>query len=219
VKKGIPPDVDDAEPCRVAEAVKFLGLKYVVLTSVTRDDLPDGGADQFAKVIGAIREISKGAKVEVLVPDFRGDINLVRKVLWANPEVFAHNIETVSRLYPVARSAASYQRSLALLRNAKRISPKQIVKSGLMAGLGECSNEMIDTITDIAQTGCDILTIGQYLRPSMDNVAVERFVTPDEFDLYKKAGFAAGIREVVSGPFVRSSYRAGNIYDNLKIAG
>lgn len=216
VTKGAPPEVDSAEPYRIAEAVKFLKLEYVVLTSVTRDDLPDGGADQFVKVIEAIRESSGGVGVEVLVPDFRGDIDSVKKVLGAAPEVFAHNVETVSRLYPAVRSTAYYNRSLTLLANAKLIAPGQIVKSGLMVGLGENENEVIDAITDIAHAGCDILTIGQYLRPSKDNVAVERFVTLDEFELYKKAALAAGIREVVSGPFVRSSYRAGDIYNNLK---
>lgn len=219
VKKGIPPGVDSGEPYRIAETVKFLKLKYVVLTSVTRDDLPDGGADQFAKVVKAVRKISTGVGVEVLVPDFRGDIDSVKNVLRTAPEVFAHNVETVSRLYPAVRGAACYDRSLALLGNAKLISPKQIVKSGLMVGLGEHENEVINTITDLARTGCDILTIGQYLRPSMDNAAVERFVTPDEFELYKKAALAAGMREVVSGPFVRSSYSAGDIYDRLKTKG
>ena len=216
VKKDRPGSVDSDEPERIANFVKLLGLKYAVITSVTRDDLPDGGASQFVKVVEAIRAVSSGSKVEILVPDFCGRRESIKKALEVKPAVFSHNIETVKRLYPMVRAGASYSGSLNLLKMAKEIYPRQLTKSSIMVGLGETEEKIIDTMKDLRVAGCDILMIGQYLKPGKDNVDIKRFVTPEEFERYKMLGEAMGFKLVSSGPHVRSSYNAFEIYKELK---
>lgn len=216
IGKGSPAAPDDDEPRRIAIAALSLGLSYAVVTSVTRDDMADGGAFQFVKVIEKIRQISQGrVGVEVLIPDFRLDRRSIELVVKAGPEVIAHNIETVRRLYPEVRSGAGYDRSVAVLRMIKNISPGQLTKSGIMVGLGETEAEVFDAMKDLKAAGCDILTIGQYLRPGKDNIEVCEFVSPDQFIRYREAGEQLGFRHVSSGPFVRSSYMAGDIYNKI----
>ncbi|HUU42200.1 MAG TPA: lipoyl synthase, partial [Planctomycetota bacterium] len=211
VTQGDPEPVDADEPARVAEAARRLGLAHVVVTSVTRDDLPDGGAAQFARTIRAVRE-STGATVEVLTPDFRGDETSVRTVLDARPEVYNHNVETVPALYETVRPGADYDRSLALLARVRELDAGVFTKSGLMLGLGESTDEVLATLADLRAAGCDLLTLGQYLAPSKTHLAVTRFVPPEEFaDLADKAR-AMGFAAVASGPFVRSSHDAAALY-------
>jgi lipoic acid synthetase len=193
VSKGGPADIDPDEPGRVAEAVCALGLKSVVITSVTRDDLADGGAGQFAKTVRALRRKSGGnIEIEVLAPDFKGDKGAINTVAAGRPDIFGHNIETVPRLYGQIRPGADYKRSLSLLKAAKETRSGITIKSGMMAGLGETRAEIISVMADLKSAGCDIFTIGQYLRPSTDQVPVERFITPDEFLEFKKTGLEMG---------------------------
>ncbi len=207
--------IDPAEPEKIAVAARRLGLKYVVVTSVTRDDLADGGSGQFARVVEALKKDFSCMKTEVLVPDFNGDVKSIEDVVRSGPDVFSHNIETVSRLYPIARRGADYNRSLEVLRLAKEISGQQITKSGIMVGLGETEDEVIGAIRDIREAGCDILTVGQYLKPRSGRMAISRFAAPEEFARYKEAGESMGFRHVASGPFVRSSYLAEDIFNQL----
>jgi lipoic acid synthetase len=217
VPKGKPAgEVDGAEPERVAEAAAGMGLKYVVVTSVDRDDLEDGGATIFARTIEALRQQIPCCQVEVLIPDFRGSDAALEIVLRARPEVLNHNIETVPRLYPVARRGSRYQRSLRLLRRSREIAPAIPTKSGLMVGLGETFAEVCATLADLASVGVDILTIGQYLRPSGEQLPVARFYSPEEFSALKREGESRGIRHVESGPLVRSSYHAHEQAETLK---
>ncbi len=206
VDKGAPQQVDPEEPERVACMVQALDLKYVVITSVTRDDLPDGGARQFVRTMKDIRTRCDRAKVEVLVPDFRGSLAALQKVCEARPDMFTHNIETVERLYPHIRPHAEYLRSLSILEYAARQGIP--VKSGLMLGLGETEQEVVETFIDLKRTGCYYLTIGQYLAPSRDHVPVARYVPPDEFERWAETARSMGFRGVASAPLVRSSYRA-----------
>ena len=215
MSRGKPAPPDPEEPSRVAGAARKLGLDYVVVTSVTRDDLSDGGASFFSDTITKIREDVPGACVEVLIPDFQGDTEALASVVSARPDVLNHNVETVPRLYPAARPDSSYRRSLALLERVKKDVPEIPVKSGIMLGLGETSKEIRQTLRDLADAGCDILTLGQYLQPSEENLAVERFVHPDEFDAWRVAALEMGFSGVVSGPLVRSSYRAGELYKTV----
>lgn len=208
VPKGRPLAIDWEEPQRVAEAVATLGLKHAVVTSVNRDDDNVGGAKIFAETIRRIRELTPGCWVEVLIPDFQGLEKPLRIVLEAKPDVLNHNTETVPRLYRAVRSGARYQRSLDLLANAKQWSPGMVTKSGLMVGLGESMEELIDTFRDLGAQGVDILTVGQYLRPSKDHLPIARFYTPDEFAFMKEQALQFGFRHVESGPMVRSSYHA-----------
>ncbi len=208
VPKGRPDPIDHDEPRRVAEAVARLGLKFAVVTSVNRDDDNIGGAQVFANTIRNVRELSPGCKVEVLIPDFQGREDCLRIVLDAKPDVLNHNTETVPRLYRVARSGARYERTLELLARAKKIDPQTATKSGLMAGFGETMDELLDVFRDLASHRVDILTIGQYLRPSRDHLPVARMYTPDEFALMKREAMAMGFKHVESGPLVRSSYHA-----------
>jgi len=208
VLKDSPGAVDPDEPARIVEAVKRLGLKYVVITSVTRDDLADGGAGQFVKVIEQIKKISTSVKIEVLIPDFNGEGYLADRVIGSRPDIVGHNIETVERLYPLVRPGAGYERSLALLRAVRSRSAGTVTKSGIMLGLGETDDEVIGALNDIRSTGCDIVTIGQYLRPGQYNLPVKRFVDPQKFTRYKLIGEEIGFKYVASGPFVRSSYFA-----------
>ena len=209
VPKGKPAgEVDWAEPARVAEAAADMGLKYVVVTSVDRDDLKDGGATIFAETIQALRQRIPACQVEVLIPDFRGSHAALEIVLRARPDILNHNIETVPRLYPVARRGSRYERSLRLLRHSREVAPTIPTKSGLMVGLGETFDETCAVLRDVAAAGVDIVTIGQYLRPSREQLPVARFYSPEEFDALKQEGERAGIRHLQSGPLVRSSYHA-----------
>jgi lipoic acid synthetase len=209
VPKGRPAgQVDWAEPERVAEAAENMGLKYVVVTSVDRDDLKDGGSTLFAQTIEALRRRVEGCKVEVLIPDFRGSDEALETVLEARPDILNHNIETVPRMYPVARRGSRYERSLRLLQHSREIDPAIPTKSGLMVGLGETMEELFGVLGDLAGVGVDIVTIGQYLRPSGEQLPVARFYTPEEFATLKQEGLRRGLRHVESGPLVRSSYHA-----------
>lgn len=212
VKKGTPAPLDAEEPGRVAKAVEKMGITYAVVTSVDRDDLMDGGAEHFAATIRAIRERIPACRVEVLIPDFGGRRDLLDVVLGAEPEVLAHNLETVKALYRRVRPVAVYERSLDVLRHTvahrDRTGADIQVKCGIMVGLGETIDEVVETIGDIAATGCDILTIGQYLSPKRQSLPVARFYTPVEFDLLRGKALAAGIKHAESAPLVRSSYHA-----------
>ena len=209
VPKGLPQgELDWEEPERVAQAASQMGLKYVVVTSVDRDDLKDGGATIFAGTIEALRQRLVDCQVEVLIPDFRGSDEALEIVLRARPNVLNHNLETVPRLYPVARRGSRYERSLRLLRRSREIVPSIPTKSGLMVGLGETFEEMLAVLKDLSGVGVDIVTIGQYLRPSGEQLPVARFYSPHEFSALKQEGRRLGIRHVESGPLVRSSYHA-----------
>jgi lipoic acid synthetase len=199
---------DEGEPERVAQAVYAMNLKYAVVTSVNRDDQPDGGAAIFARTVAAIRERVPGCKVEVLIPDFRGDWTALATVVGARPDVLNHNLETVPRLYRHVRPGAAYERSLELLRRAHRMIPAMPVKTGMMLGLGERREEVLAAMADIRSQGASILTLGQYLQPTREHLPVARFVHPDEFAEYKRDGERMGFRHVESGPLVRSSYHA-----------
>jgi lipoic acid synthetase len=208
VPKGRPEPIDLDEPRRVAEAVATLGLEHAVITSVNRDDDLVGGARIFAMVIEEIRRQAPGCRVEVLVPDFQGNREAIRTVVDAKPEVMNHNTETVPRLYRVVRSGARYERSLELLNYSKTLNPGGVTKSGVMVGLGEETHELLEVFRDLAAVGCDILTVGQYLRPSRDHLPMARLYTPREFQELKSEALKVGFRHVESGPLVRSSYHA-----------
>lgn len=203
---------DPAEPERVAAAAKQMDLKYVVITSVTRDDLPDGGAQFFAQTIAAIRRQIPTAEIEVLIPDFQGDADALQIVLNACPDVLNHNIETVPRLYSIVRPQAQYERSLQLLQRVYEADPKIPTKSGLMLGLGESSAEIRSTLKDLAAVGCRMLTLGQYLQPSKTHLPVKRYAPPEEFEQWRQIAKEMGFSQVASGPFVRSSYHAKELY-------
>jgi lipoyl synthase len=213
VGKGTPLPLDPEEPAHVAEAVKQLGLNYVVITCVTRDDLGDGGASHFADTIRSLHAKIPSLRVEVLVSDFKGNSDSVRIAVSAGPEVFAHNLETVPRLYPFVRPMANYRRSLDVLRQAKDFDRSIITKSGLMLGLGEERDEVVEVMRDLRQAGCELLSLGQYLAPSPSHHPVVRFVTPEEFAEYEAIGMREGFKGVASAPLVRSSFRAGELYD------
>lgn len=204
---------DPAEPKRVAAAVEKMGLDYVVVTSVTRDDLADGGASWFAKTIREIHKRLPDLPVEVLVPDFLGSKDALRIVVESNPAVLNHNIETVSRLYGTVRPEADYARSLGLLTYSKELHPDMPIKSGLMLGFGETDAEIRQTLVDIVNTGCALLTLGQYLQPSKNHLPVSRFLTPEEFENWRIFALSLGFSGVASGPFVRSSYQAKQLYE------
>jgi len=208
VKTGRPGGVDADEPRRVGEAVAQMALGHAVVTSVNRDELPDGGAEIFAETIREIRRQSPATTVEVLIPDFVGRPESLDAVLAARPEILNHNVETVPRLYPRVRPQARYERSLEVLRRTKQRAPDLVCKSGIMVGLGETRDEVVATMRDIASQGTDILTVGQYLRPSPVHLPIERYWTPSEFDDLRDAGMTMGFRHVEAGPLVRSSYHA-----------
>jgi lipoic acid synthetase len=207
------PEADPAEPLRVGHAAAQLGLSHVVVTSVTRDDLPDQGAGQFSKTIHAIRDQCPAASIEVLTPDFGGDLSLLSVVLAAEPHVFNHNVETAPRLYSHVRPQADYARSLAVLHAAAERGQGGLrVKSGLMVGLGETTEEVHQVLEDLRQAGVDTVTIGQYLRPSRKHTPVVAYIHPDQFEAYRQYGESLGLRAVFSGPLVRSSYRAAEVF-------
>ncbi len=214
VKKEAPFPLDSREPENVAQAVKKLGLRYVVITSVTRDDLPDAGAEQFAQTIKEIRKATgEQIRVEILIPDFKGSLLSLKKVIEAKPDVLNHNLETVCHLYPQVRPQADYERSLKLLKRSKELNSSVYTKSGLMVGLGESFAEVIETMQDLRGVECNILTIGQYLRPSSRHLAVKEFVTPARFKEYEKIGQSLGFSYVASSPFTRSSHQAEQALD------
>ena len=208
VKTGRPGAVDLGEPGRVAVAVQRMRLRHAVITSVDRDELPDGGAAIFAETIRQVRRLSPGTTVEVLIPDFKGDRAALAAVMDARPDILDHNVETVPRLHRRVRPQADYARSLGVLSMAKEIDPAALTKSGLMLGLGETRDELIAVFRDLAAHGVDILTVGQYLRPTPAHLPVERYWTPSEFDDLRREALALGFRHVESGPLVRSSYHA-----------
>jgi lipoyl synthase len=207
VTKHAPETVDHQEPCRVAEAVVRLGLSHVVITSPTRDDLEDGGAGHFASAISAVMDASPRTTVEVLIPDFQGKLEALEAVLNAGPDIVAHNMETIQRLYYV-RSGADYGRSLELLRRCKEQAPGISTKSGVMLGLGETEKELLELFADLRRSGCDYLSIGQYLAPSRQHYPVKEYVLPERFECLRTAALEAGFSHVESGPYVRSSYHA-----------
>jgi lipoic acid synthetase len=219
VPKGRPEPIDFDEPRRVAEAVAALGLKFAVITSVNRDDDILGGARAFVMVIEEIRRQAPGCQVEVLIPDFQGNQNAIRLVVEARPEILNHNTESVPRLYRAVRSGARYERTLRLLQHAKEINPNTVTKSGVMVGLGEEMDELLAVYRDLASVGVNVLTIGQYLRPSKDHLPIARYYTPDEFAFMKREALAMGFRHVESGPLVRSSYHAHEQADSQASSG
>jgi len=212
VTHGTPMQLDPGEPERLTRAVKQLSLRHVVITSVTRDDLPDGGAQHFKRTIDAVRKAAPKVTIEILTPDFQGKAAPLKQVLSAGPDVFAHNIEMVPRLYPLIRpKISSYQRSLDVLRRAKKMAAGVLIKSGIMVGLGEDDGEVIEVMKDLADCGVEILTIGQYLQPKKNCVQAVKFVAPNTFKYYYDTARQLGIRFVYAGPFVRSSYRADEV--------
>jgi lipoic acid synthetase len=212
VNKGIPLSLDPAEPGHVAEAVETLGLKYVVITSVTRDDLPDGGAGHFAEVIRAVRRTKKDVGIEVLIPDFKGDPSALERVMDAGPDVLNHNVETVPRLYSQVRPGALFERSLEVLERAKFYNPSVKTKSGLMVGLGETDEELYEVFTDLRKAGCDLLTVGQYLAPTKEHYPVAEYIPPERFEAYRAKALEMGFSDAACGPLVRSSYKAGEMF-------
>ena len=216
VNKGKPLPVEADEPQRLARAVAELGLRHVVITSVTRDDLPDGGAAHYARVVAALRQHCPGVRVELLVPDFAGSREALATVLASGPDILAHNLETVPRLYPEVRRGADYGRSLKVLEQAKELSPKIITKSGLMLGLGEESPEVEAVLRDLRHVACDMLTLGQYLSPSLHHVPVARYVNPEEFASWQRQALSLGFKSVAAGPLVRSSYKAPVFFGEIR---
>lgn len=217
VTKLTPMKLDPDEPKHIAEAVKTLKLQYVVLTSVTRDDLMDGGASVFAESLREIRHLMPNLPVEVLIPDLQGDINALKTILDANPTVLNHNIETVPSLYEEVRPIANYQRSLSVLEKTKQLRPDILTKSGMMLGLGETKEEILSVLRDLRQIGCNLMVIGQYLPPSQHHRPLSRYVTPDEFEYFRLKGLEYGFNGVISSPLARSSYHAMKmIHQNIR---
>ena len=208
VRTGHPAPLDPDEPERVAQTVQAMGLKHAVVTSVDRDDLPDGGAAAFAAIVRRIRELQPGCTVEVLIPDFRGQVEPLRIVLDARPDILGHNVETVPRLFRTVQPQCRYEWSLAALRNAKMLWPEAVTKSGLMVGLGETTDEVLEVMRDLREVGVDILTIGQYLQPTKQHHPIARYYTPEEFEAFRERGYEMGYAWVESAPLVRSSYHA-----------
>jgi lipoic acid synthetase len=208
IKTGRPSPLDWAEPNRVAEAVRAMGLRHVVITSVNRDERPDGGAPIFAMVIRRVRQLQPGCSIEVLIPDFKGSRDSLKIVMDAQPEILNHNVETVPRLFRKVQPQDHYEWAMATLGNAKQMDPLVLTKSGIMVGLGETFNEVVEVMRDLAGLGVDILTIGQYLQPSKQHLPIERYYQPEEFDQFEVIGKELGFKWVESGPLVRSSYRA-----------
>ena len=215
VKTGLPREYDRDEPGRIAAAIQKMGLRYAVITSVDRDDLPDGGASIFAETIRQTRSLCPGIRIEVLIPDFQGNMDSLRTVVDATPDVLGHNMETVPRLYRSVRPGSQYRRSLDLLKNAKCVRSGLTTKSSLMLGLGESRDEILDVLNDLRKAEVDIVTLGQYLQPTHENLPVEKFYTPEEFVEYRALAYSLGFRSVASGPLVRSSYHAEQ-YAELK---
>jgi len=212
VKKGKPEPLDPKEPEHIAQIAKELGLKHIVITSVTRDDLFDQGAEQFYKTVLAVKTALPGSTVEVLTPDFQGRMESVERVLESKPEVFNHNVETVPRLYLEVRPGADYKRSLSIISFVKRNAPEIITKSGLMLGMSEKKQELVKVMRDLVEAGCEVLTLGQYLAPSKKHWQVVRYYLPEEFEELKEIGLKMGFKQVFSAPLVRSSFQAEELY-------
>jgi len=219
VKKGAPLPVDEDEPSHLVEAVERMGLKYVVITSVTRDDLPDGGAAHFARIVTMLKEHDEKLTIEVLVPDFQGDHNALKVVVDACPDVINHNVETVPLLYPAVRPMAVFMRSVELLRRSKECDPSILTKSGIMVGLGESEEELRKAMLELRKAGCDLLTVGQYLQPSPRHHPVIRYVPPEEFESYAQIAKELGFVGVASAPLVRSSFHALELFNRAKVDG
>lgn len=217
VKNGTPLSPDPDEPRRVAEAAKALKLKHVVVTSVTRDDLNDGGASAFALTTRWINQLLPDATTDLLIPDLQGSRENVAVVADAHPTILAHNLETVPRLYPLARKQADYKRSLSILKIVREVNPAIYTKSGIMVGLGETFNEILEVMEDLLMVGCDFLTIGQYLKPGAENIPVKEFIHPEIFERFKTVGEEMGFRYVASAPFVRSSFHAEEALRHIKV--
>jgi lipoic acid synthetase len=216
IAAGRPEIVQEDEPERVAFAAKELGLHYVVVTSVARDDLKDEGSGHFVRTIRALRENIPGVQIEVLTPDFHAREELIGQVVEARPDVYNHNLETVERLQRKVRPQAAYERTLAVLETVKRLDPAMTTKSGIMLGLGETKEEVLEAAAALRQTGCDILTLGQYLAPTQDHLEVVEYISPESFEAIRVKAQALGFREVFAGPYVRSSYHAGEVFSHLK---
>jgi lipoic acid synthetase len=215
VESSRPESLDNTEPERVAQAAQEMKLKYVVITSVTRDDLPDGGAGHFARTVDAVRKHLHDAKIEVLTSDFNGDMGALMTILSSRPDVFGHNVETVPRLYSVVRPRADYNRSLDIVQYAKKIAPDIYTKSGLMLGLGETFDEVTDVLKDLCDAGCDFITLGQYLRPSRKNLPVVEYIRPDVFERLRNRALNMGFKYVASSPLVRSSMNAEEMFKKV----
>ncbi len=213
INSSSPEPVDETEPKRVAKAAERLRLRHAVITSVTRDDLADGGADHFAQTIKEIRDINDQTTLEVLIPDFQGDEQALKTVVNERPEILNHNVETAPELYPEIRPQADFKRSLQVLKRAKKLNPEGKTKSGFMVGLGETDEQVIQILRDLYRTGCDIVTIGQYMRPTRNHPPVKRYVHPETFEKYQKTGEDMGVPHVFSAPLVRSSYNAAMFVD------
>lgn len=211
-----PKPLEEDEPQRIAESVKELGLKHVVITMVARDDLPDGGAAHLTKVVAAVRTNGPGTTIELLTSDFEGNLSALDTVLASKPEIFNHNIETVRNLTPKVRHKATYDRTLNVLKHARHAPGRHFVKSGIMVGLGESCDEVLATIRDLRDVGCDIITIGQYLQPNRLKLGVKAFIHPDTFEKYAQYGREIGVKHMYSGPFVRSSYNASLVFQNAQ---
>ncbi len=218
VKTGLPPGYDLEEPARIARAISQLHLRYAVVTSVDRDDLPDGGAFIFAETIRKIRSLVDSIRIEVLIPDFRGDRSALKTVADAEPDVLAHNVETVPRLYPTARAGSRYPRSVGLLKNAKSFGLPVITKSSIMVGLGERRDEILEVLNDLREASVDIVTLGQYLQPTRTHLPVDRYYSPREFEDLAAYGMSLGFQHVEAGPLVRSSYRAEKQSSDVLVA-
>jgi lipoic acid synthetase len=216
VEGGKPAEVDEGEPKRVAEAIKKLNLRYAVITSVTRDDLEDGGAGIFADTVNEIKKINKKIKIELLIPDFKGNKENLKKIINAKPDVLGHNIEVTENLFKALRPLGDYSLSIQLLKNIKKINPNQKTKSGLMVGLGEAKEDIVRTMKDLREAEVDFLAIGQYMQPRRDLAEVKRFYSPEEFNYLKETGLELGFEHVESGPLVRSSYRADAVASKIR---
>ncbi|RUM48817.1 MAG: lipoyl synthase [Hydrogenothermus sp.] len=215
VNHGRPKPLDENEPENVANAVRKLGLRYVVITSVDRDDLADEGASHFAKTVKKVREYAPNCQIEVLIPDFQGDLDALKTIVDSKPDVINHNIETVPSLYKILRHRGNYKISLRVLESIKKLDNSILSKSGIMVGLGETKEEIIQVMKDLIDVGCDIITIGQYLQPSLKHYPVKKYYTDEEFKELEEIGYSLGFREVYSGKLVRSSYRAEEVFKNL----
>ncbi|MCC5909747.1 MAG: lipoyl synthase [Clostridiaceae bacterium] len=217
VSKGIPKAIKAEEPSNIALAVKKLNLRHVVITSVTRDDLEDGGAGHFVNTINEIRRHNNPITIEVLIPDFRGSKLAIQQIINAEPEIINHNLETVPSLYSKVRPKASYIGSLGLLKQVKEKNKKIITKTGMMLGLGEKKEEVLEVMKDLRELDCDVLTLGQYLKPTEEHIDIEEYITPEKFNEYKELALEKGFRFVESGPFVRSSYHAADVMENIEM--
>ncbi|ACN99734.1 lipoyl synthase [Sulfurihydrogenibium azorense] len=217
VNHGKPLPLNPDEPENIAKAVKILSLKHVVITSVDRDDLPDGGASHFAKVIEKVRQLNPDTTIEVLIPDFKGNVESLKIVVDSKPDVINHNVETVKQLYKKVRPQGNYERSLKLIKTVKELDSNIITKSGFMLGLGETKQQVINLLIDLKQHNCDVVTIGQYLQPSKNHLPVEKYYTEEEFKEFEDIGYKIGFKQVFSGILVRSSFHAGEVYEKVKL--